>query len=153
MATQKISSINKHYWDTSGILKQHTQVSKCKRKKISTPTSLNSLAQHVRHKTVTLPVTVNVGRRCGWEANQHSSSRFHQPPNPNLSSFPQCFFSPYFLHLTLIFSPEFKQKRLLCPLILLLTINLIVTHNCKTLLSTSFKEIYEGQGEDELAWN
>lgn len=112
MATQKISGINKHYWDTSGILKQHTQVSKCKRKKISTPTSLNSLAQHVRQKTVTLPVTVNVGRRCGWEAKQQSSSQFPSASQSQfISSFPQCFFSPHFLHLTaLIFSPEFKQK-------------------------------------------
>lgn len=71
---------------------------------------------------------MNVGRRCGWEANQQSSSQFPSVSQPQfISSFPQCFFSPYF--------PS-------GPSILLCTINLIVTYNCKTLLSTIFQKKY-----------
>lgn len=54
---------------------------------------------------------------------------------------------------SLTFSSEFKQKRLLCLLILLLSVSKFhIIYTYKPLLSTSFIEIYQRQGEGKLAW-
>lgn len=79
---------------------------------------------------------------------------FHQPPTPiylYISTMILFSFFSTFNHF-LIFSAEFKQKWLLCPLILLLTINLIVTYNCKTLLSTIFEEISGRASKGRMNW-
>lgn len=79
---------------------------------------------------------------------------FHQPPTPiylYISTMILFSFFSTFNH-SLIFSAEFKQKWLLCPLILLPTINLIVTYNCKTLLSTIFEEISRRASKGRMNW-
>lgn len=112
---------------------------------------------HVMHKKVTLPITVNLGRRCGCEANQQFSPFIsHHSPAPNLSlHFHSLSFLPFFstFNCSLTFSSEFKQKRLLCLLVLLLSISKFhIRCTYKPLLSTIFLGIHKRQGEGKLAW-
>lgn len=59
----------------------------------------------------------------------------------------------FFLNCSFTFSSEFKQKRLLCLLVLLLSISKFhIRCTYKPLLSTIFLGIHKRQGEGKLAW-
>lgn len=90
-----------------------------------------------------------------------------KPISNSLLSFPIILLLPIYLFIStvflfflfstfncsLTFSSEFKQKRLLCLLILLLSVSKFhIIYTYKPLLSTSFIEIYQRQGEGKLAW-